>query len=49
ALREVESHTGHCFPDYNFFKAKAIERNVADVTEMPKMIYSDYESEIRFV
>ncbi|CAO2142518.1 unnamed protein product [Urochloa humidicola] len=46
ALRKVESHTGHCFPDYSFFKVKAIERNEADITEMPKMIYSDYESEI---
>jgi len=45
ALVQVQSHTRHYFPDYSFFKLKALEMNETDVTQMPKRISPAYESE----
>jgi len=44
ALLQVENHTRHYFPDYSFFKLKALEMNEPDVTQMPKRISPAYES-----
>lgn len=38
ALREIEHYTRHMFPDYHYFKLKALEANEPDVRHMPKRI-----------
>ena len=44
ALAQIESQTGHVFPDYSYFKLKALETGEPDVTQMPKRISPSYES-----
>lgn len=46
ALQQLESQTGHIFPDYKYFKWKALaENDQPDVTQMPKRVSPAYESE----
>ena len=46
ALIEIEVQTRHVFPDYSYFKIKALEHNNMAVTEMPKRISPSYTSSI---
>jgi len=41
-LAELEEHSRHAFPDYSFFKLKALERNVDNIYVMPAMVSTFY-------
>jgi hypothetical protein len=45
ALTQLERETRHIFPDYHYFKLKALDYNKLDVTQIPKRVYPQYELE----
>ena len=45
AVTQLEIQTGHMFPDYHYFKLKALEVGEPDVRMMPKRIAPQYASE----
>jgi hypothetical protein len=46
ALIQIEGETQHVIPDYSYWKIKAYQNGIPDVTQMPKQISPTYQSPI---